>query len=237
MTAQDPNKLQIGIFVDPNCYIPDIIGVYTVFSLVPNSDIHFIWKNKDLIAGYQSRFPMHATTSFSECPQDLDVLCIGGSTHEILTDSESLAFLADRGNRAKYLVSICSGSLTFGAAGLLAGYRATTNFQIIDQLSHFGAIPVKGGEVVVDRNRISAGPVSGSFDAGLIVLAKLRGEDAAKEVELAIEYAPHPPFGTGSPELAGPELTQKILQQAETIFYETREAVKIASARLAVVKT
>jgi len=120
---------------------------------------------------------------------------------------------------------------------LLTDYRATANFHIVDELAHFGAIPVKGGEVVVDRNRITAGPVCGSFDAGLVVLAKLRGEDAAKEVELAIEYAPHPPFGTASPELAGPELTQKILQQGESIFYETRQAVREASARLAVVRT
>jgi cyclohexyl-isocyanide hydratase len=94
MTAQAPDNLQIGIFVDPNCYVPDIIGVYTVFSIVPNCDIHFVWKNKDLwgsknlIAGALPSFPMHATTTFTECPRDLDVLCIGGSTHEILIDSE-----------------------------------------------------------------------------------------------------------------------------------------------------
>ena len=243
MNAQDTDNLQIGIFVDPNCYIPDIIGVYTVFSIVLNCDIHFVWKNKDLwssknlIAGALPSFPMHATTTFSECPQDLDVLCIGASTPEILTDEESLAFLADRGSRAKYLVGICAGSLTLGAAGLLTGYRATTNYQIVDELSHFGAIPVKGGNVVVDKNRITASPVSGSFDAGLLVLAKLRGEDAAQEVELTMEYAPHPPFGTGSPELAGPELTQRVIQKYDAIFDETRKAVRKAAERLAVVKT
>lgn len=237
------DHLEIGIFVDPNCLVPDIIGVYTAFCDAPNCHIHFIWKhtdpwnNKDPIRGVLHPFPMHATTTFTDCPQDLDVLCVGASTGNILTDEESLAFLADRGSRAKFLIGICTGSLTLGAAGLLAGYRATTNFQALEALAPFGAIPVTGGHVVVDRNRFTAGPVSGSFDAGLMVLAKLRGEEAAKEAELAMEYAPHPPFGTGSPELAGPELTQKLIQRYEPLSDELRKAVHKAVERLMVAKT
>lgn len=238
------DHLEIGIFLDPNCFVPDIIGVYTAFCDAPNCDIHFIWKNKDFWGNRKSSapglhsFPMYATTTFAECPQALNVLCVGASTTaDILTDEESLAFLADRGNRAKYIIGICSGSLTLAAAGLLTGYRATTNFQAIDALASFGATPVAGGHVVVDRNRFTAGPVAGSFDAGLMVLAKLRGEEAAKEAELAMEYAPHPPFGTGSPELAGPELTQKLRQRYEPLSNKFREAVRKAVERLMVAKT
>ncbi|WNZ25683.1 DJ-1/PfpI family protein [Leptolyngbya sp. NK1-12] len=233
MFTQDSPKLQIGIFISPNCYIPDIIGIYTVFSVVPNCDIHFIWENKDLIIGYPT-FPMHATTTFTECPENLDVLCIGAST-AMLSD-QALLFLADRGAKARYLIGICGGSLLLGAAGLLRGYRATASFSLVDELSSFGAIPVKGGEVVVDRNRITASPVSGSFNAGLIALGKLRGENAAKEAELTLEYASHPPYGTGSPELAGPELTQKVLQKYEAVFDEFRQAARQTAARLAVVQ-
>ncbi|KAF3889296.1 MULTISPECIES: DJ-1/PfpI family protein [Nostocales] len=230
MNTQNSNKLQIGIFISPNCYIPDIIGVYTVFSVVPDCDIHFIWENTDLIVGYPN-FPMHATTTFAECPSDLDVLCIGASTG-ILSD-EALEFLVDRGNKAKYLIGICGGSLMLAAVGLLKGYRATATFSLVEELRHFGAIPVTGGEVVADRNRITASPVSGSFDAALIVLGKLRGEDAGKEVELTIEYAPHPPYGTGSPELAGHELTQKVLQKYAVAFDEFRKVARQVSERLA----
>ena len=226
MSTQAVETLHIGIFISPNCYIPDIIGVYTVFSVVPNCEIHFIWQNKDLIVGYPN-FPMHATTTFAECPMNLDVLCIGASVG-MLSD-EALTFLAERGNQARYLIGICGGSLILGAVGLLNGYLATASFSLIDELPSFGAIPVKGGEVIVDRNRITASPVSGSFDAGLIVLGKLRGEDAAKEVELTLEYAPHPPYGTGSPELAGVELTQKVMQKYEAAFNEFRKAARRAS--------
>ncbi|MBW4581944.1 MAG: DJ-1/PfpI family protein [Tildeniella nuda ZEHNDER 1965/U140] len=233
MSTQDGEKLNIGIFISPNCYIPDIIGVYTIFSVVPNCEIHFIWQDKDLIVGYPN-FPMHATTTFAECPLNLDVLCIGATTG--LLSDEALVFLAEQGKQAKYLIGICGGSLILGAAGLLNGYRATASFSLIDELPSFGAIPVKGGKVVVDRNRITASPVSGSFDAGLIVLGKLRGEDAAKEVELTLEYAPHPPYGTGSPELAGTDLTQKVMQKYEAGFNEFRRAARQASERVMALK-
>lgn len=242
--TQALDHLQIGIFLDPNCLVPDIIGVYTAFCDAPNCNIHFIWKHTDTrgntnhTSGMFHPFPMFATTTFADCPQNLDVLCVGASTTvDILTDEESLAFLADRGSRAKYIIGICSGSLTLAAAGLLTGYRATTNFQAIEALAPFGAIPVAGGHVVVDRNRYTAGPVVGSFDAGLMVLAKLRGEEAAKEAELAMEYAPHPPFGTGSPELAGSELTQKLRQRSEPFTNTFREALNKAVERLMFAKT
>ncbi len=222
-------RLQIGIFICPNCYIPDVIGVYSVFSVVPECDIHFIWQNKDIVVGFPN-FPMQPTTTFAECPQHLDVLCIGAVTGVL--PNEALKFLVDIGSQSKYLIGICGGSLMLAALGLLKGYRATASFSLVDDLPKFGAIPVKGGEVVVDRNRITASPVCGSFDAGLIVLSNLRGEDAAKEVELTLEYAPHPPFGTGSPELAGVELTQKVMRKYEAGFNEFRQAAQSVYERL-----
>jgi transcriptional regulator GlxA family with amidase domain len=232
------DHLQVGIFVDPNCFVPDIIGVYTAFCDAPNCDIHFLWKNTqprdhtNRKTGMIHPFPIQPTTTFADCPQDLDVLGVGATGIDIFSDEESLAFLANRGSRAKYLIGICSGSLILAAAGLLRGYRATTNFQVIEALAAFGAIPGATGRVVVDRNRYTAGPVSGSFDAGLMVLAQLRGEEAAKEAELTMEYMPHPPFGTGSPELAGPELTQKLMQRYEPFANIFQEAISKAAERL-----
>ena len=234
MDPQGTDKLQIGISISPNCYIPDIIGVYTVFSVVPNCDIHFIWENKDLIVGFPN-FPMHATTTFAECPSVLDVLCIGATTS--MFSDEALSFLADRGSQAKFLIGICGGSLVLGAAGLLKGYRATASFSLVEELPRFGAIPVSGGEVVIDRNRITASPVSGSFDAALIVLGKLRGEEAGKEAELMIEYAPHPPYGTGSPELAGPERTERVLQKYGAAFEDIRKDIREATERLTTINS
>lgn len=222
--SQQTKKLQVGILVCPGFAIVDTIGVHAVLGFLPDSEVHLLWKDKGLLEAIP-RFPVHATTTFSESPRDFDVLCVGACPEEILRDEETLAFLKDRGSRAGYLIGVCGGSLVLGAAGLLDGYRATSNFHVMDLLSHFGAIPTKGN-VVIDRNRYTSGPATGGFDCGLQVLEKLRGEEVAKISELSMEYTAQPPFGTGSPELAGPELTRKALQLYEHITESFRRTVR-----------
>src|SRR5262249_24150798 len=125
------------------------------------------------------------------------------------------AFLADRGARAKYVTSVCSGSLQLGAAGLLKGYKGTSHWAEREGLSTFGAEPTDA-PVVVARNRITGGGVSAGVDFGLVVLAKLRGDDAAKFTQLAMEYDPEPPFNSGSPRTADPAIVQQALSTMAT---------------------
>jgi cyclohexyl-isocyanide hydratase len=103
-----------------------------------------------------------------------------------------------------------SGSLLLGAAGLLQGYKATSHWAAREGLSAFGAEPTDA-RVVVDRNRITGGGVTAGIDFGLVVLAKLRGDDAAKFTQLAMEYDPEPPFNSGSPKTADPAIVQQTL--------------------------
>lgn len=231
VTAASDRKLQIGVFVCPGFCVVDIIGLQAIFGLLPNADVHLVWKNKEMIVGLPT-FPTHATTTFEECPRDLDVLLIGAVPPDILDDAESLAFLADRGGRARWVAGVCGGTLVLGAAGLLRGYRATSNFHLVDQLVHFGATPAHGG-VVEDRNRITAGPAIGSFEIGLRLLGDLVGHEVAREFELQIEYDPHPPYGTGSPERAGPELVTRALRTGQPLLDATSQAVQRAARRLA----
>ena len=231
--AVDPNatrKIQVGIFVCPGYCPVDIIGLHTMFGILPNAEVHLVWKNKDLIMGLP-KFPTRATTTFSECPRDLDVLNMGAVPPEILEDAESVAFVADRGSRARWVTSVCAGSLLLGAAGLLEGYRATSNFHLVDLLAHFGATPTRGGGVVEDRNRITSGPAIGSFEIGLRLLHHLCGDEVGREAELQMEYDPRPPYRTGSPELAGPELTAKALKSFGPLSEMMQSAVLRAAAR------
>jgi cyclohexyl-isocyanide hydratase len=99
--------------------------------------------------------------------------------------------------------------LLLGAAGLLKGYKATSHWAARDSLRMFGAEPVDA-RVVVDRNRITGGGVTAGIDFGLVILAKLRGDDAAKLTQLAMEYDPEPPFNAGNPKVAG----QAVVEQA-----------------------
>ncbi|MDT7580237.1 MAG: hypothetical protein QOK35_1501 [Pseudonocardiales bacterium] len=209
LDAAGRRDLQVAILVCPGFMPIDVIGLHTIFGMLPGARVHLVWKNLDEIVGIPT-FPTRATTTFADCPADLDVLFAGAVLPDVFEDEETLAFLADRGARARWVAGACAGSLLLGAAGLLRGYRTTTNFQLHDLLPSFGAIPARGN-VVEDRNRITAGPATGGIEIGLRLVQDLYGDEAARETELQMEYAPTPLYGVGTPELAGPELTRRTL--------------------------
>ncbi|MFH8347646.1 DJ-1/PfpI family protein [Streptomyces sp. NPDC018045] len=230
--ASERRELDIAILVCPGYMPVDIIGFHTAFGLQPGVNLHLVWKNRDEIVG-MPHFPTRATTTFEDCPADLDVLYAGAVPAEILEDEEVLAFLADRGSRATWVAGVCAGSLLLGAAGLLLGYRATTNFQLHGHLAHYGAVPARGN-VVEDRNRITAGPATGSFEIALRLLQAFFGDDVARDSELMMEYAPRPLFGVGTPELAGPERTEKLLATTAGMSAAFERVAKRAAERLGV---
>ncbi|GCD40294.1 glutamine amidotransferase [Streptomyces chrestomyceticus JCM 4735] len=230
--TSERRALEIAILVCPGYMPVDIIGFHTAFGLLPDVNLHLVWKNLDEIAG-MPYFPTRATTTFEDCPADLDVLYAGAVPPEIFEDEDVLAFLADRGSRATWVAGVCAGSLLLGAAGLLLGYRATTNFQLHDNLAHYGAVPARGN-VVEDRNRITAGPATGSFEIGLRLLQAFFGDDVARKSELMMEYAPRPLFGVGTPELAGPELTEQVLARSDGMGAVYAQVAERAARRLGV---
>jgi cyclohexyl-isocyanide hydratase len=193
----------------PGLTLLDLIGPQTVFSWFANT--HLVWKTNDLVFS-DAGIGVQPTATFEQCPRDLDILFVPGGLGQqaIMSDSDVLAFLADRGPRARYVTSVCGGSLLLGAAGLLKGYKATSHWSSREALRMFGAEPVDG-RVVVDRNRITGGGVTAGIDFGLVLLAKLRGDDVAKLTQLAMEYDPEPPFQAGSPKTAGPEIVEKAM--------------------------
>ncbi|TDD47342.1 DJ-1/PfpI family protein [Kribbella antibiotica] len=205
------------MLVAPGYAVCDVVGPQTVLGVQPGAELHLLWKNRETVTGWPT-FPTVPTTDFAHCPEELDVLAVGAVAPEVVTDPEVIEFFKDAASRAKHVIAVCGGVLLAGTAGLLAGRRATTNFHIIELLSAFGAIPVEGGEVVRDGNLWTAGPASASYEAALLVLAELSGEQAAREAELDLEYAPHPPFGTGSPALAGPEMTADSMRRMQALL-------------------
>jgi transcriptional regulator GlxA family with amidase domain len=140
-----------------------------------------------------------------------------------MQDPAVMRFLEDRGKRARYVTSVCTGSLLLGAAGLLDGYRATSHWTTRDLLRIFGAIPVNE-RVVQDRNRITGAGVTAGIDFGLTLVGSLRDKLYAESVQLLAEYAPDPPFNAGTPEQAPPEATA-IMQAALAQFVANAEAI------------
>src|SRR5207344_172389 len=133
-----------------------------------------------------------------------DVLIVGGGakpTLDLLGDAATTALLADRGSRARWVCSVCTGALLLGAAGLLRGYRAATHWGARDALKQFGA-EWSGERICVDRNRLTGGGITAGVDFGIKVAGHWAGDDMGRIIELIMEYAPQPPYGSGGPDLA-----------------------------------
>lgn len=201
--------IHIGFLIYPGVTQLDATGPAEILARVPGAVIHMIWKTLDPVAT-EAGFSINPTDDFSTCP-DLDVICVPGGLGQrpLMTDPEVLTFLARQGGRARYVTSVCSGSLLLGAAGLMKGYRAACHWAFRDLLPMFGAEPV-AERIVRDRNRISGGGVTAGIDFGLALAAELAGEEVAKDIQLFVEYTPAPPFDSGSPETAAPEAVARI---------------------------
>jgi cyclohexyl-isocyanide hydratase len=203
------NPVHIGFLIYPDVTQLDATGPAQILSMVPGAIIHMIWKNLDPVAS-DAGFSILPTDTFDTCP-DLDVVCVPGGMGQmrLMRDQEVLGFLKRQGEQARYVTSVCSGSLLLGAAGLMQGYKAACHWAFREMLPEFGAEPV-AERIVRDRNRISGGGVTAGIDFGLALAAELADEDTAKIIQLFVEYDPHPPFDAGTPEKAGPELEAKV---------------------------
>ncbi len=137
--------------------------------------------------------------------------------------------MAEKGKTAKYVTSVCTGSLILGAAGLLKGYKATSHWVVRDVLTEFGAIPTEG-RIITDRNRITGGGVTAGLDFGLTIVAKLGNQTYAEAVQLYLEYDPQPPFNSGSPKTASPAAKQFNDNMFE-LFAKTARATAIRAQK------
>ncbi len=162
-----------------------------------------------------------------------DVLCVPGGfgTADAMLDDGFMADIRRLGGSAKYLTSVCTGSLILGAAGFLKGKRAACHWAWRDQLSAFGATP-DPGRVVRDGNIITGGGVTAGIDFAFTLLAELAGEAYAQGVQLALEYAPQPPFDAGRPETAPAAVRAAVEARLAPIAEARRAAVMEAARRI-----
>jgi len=223
--------LQIGIVLFPRVTQLDFTGPLQVFSSVPGAKIHLIWKRIEPVTS-DGVMTITPTISFADCPQ-LDVICVpgGGGTDDMINDEEMLAFLRRQAEGAKYITSVCTGSLVLGAAGLLRGYRATTHWTAMDFLAAFGATPTKS-RVCVDRNRVTGGGVTAGIDFALTLVSLLVDRRTAEAIQLRLEYSPAPPFNAGSPDTAPPEILALMQERIAAAQVRRGEMIGRAAARL-----
>ncbi|MGO9094220.1 MAG: DJ-1/PfpI family protein [Bryobacteraceae bacterium] len=226
-----PDPLHIGMLLYPRLTQLDLTGPFEVFALLANTRVHLLWKTREPVES-ATGMSILPTLTLEECPA-LDVLFVPGGPGqvELMDDEAALEFLARQGAQARYVTSVCTGSLLLAAAGLLNGYRAACHWMARDDLALLGAIFV-AERVVLDRNRITGAGVTAGIDFALTLAAFLRGETQAKAIQLALEYDPAPPFQSGSPERAGPGLVAVLLKHREPLCVARRAATLRAQARL-----
>lgn len=232
MMAIPPYAPHIAMLVHPNMVALDLIGPLTIFNIL-RAHVQLVWKDKAPVST-DIGLPIAATHRFDEVPGAPDVLFVPGGrmgTIACMNDTEVMAFLADRGSRAKWVTSVCTGSLALAAAGLLEGYDATSHWQVADLLPLMGARHVDA-RVVVDRNRMTGGGVTAGIDFGLALAARLKDEETARRIQLILEYAPQPPFRNGTPAEAGPERVAELRKRMTWMDAQARAAAEAAGKRL-----
>lgn len=191
---------KIAFVVYPGFTALDMVGPHYMLGNLMGATTMIVAKTREPVAS-DMKLAVVPTHTFEDCPANLDIICVpGGSTGTLaaMEDAATIAFVKDRGERAKYVTSVCTGSLILAAAGLLKGYRATSHWVARDILKDFGAEPVDA-RVVTDRNRITGAGVTSGLDFGLTLVGRLRDVAYAQSLQLLAEYAPAPPFNAGTP--------------------------------------
>jgi transcriptional regulator GlxA family with amidase domain len=231
MPAHWRGSEKVVMLVYPGFTALDIVGPQYMFASMMGAKTYIVAKTKDPVRS-DTGLVFTPAMDFSEAPRDVDIFCVGGGTRgtvNAIKDEETLKFVREVGGGAKYVTSVCTGSMILGAAGLLDGYKATSHWLAKRLLPAFGAI-VTDGRFARDRNRITAGGVTAGIDFGLGLIAQLRDDRYAQGVQLLAEYAPAPPF-EGDPARAHPEVREHLEHMMWTFNDELGEAAKAAFLR------
>ena len=198
--------MKIAILIFDRLTALDAIGPYEVLSRLPGAELTFVASEAGEKRTDTGRLGLSADASLDEL-SDPDVVLIPGGegNRPLLHDERVLEWVREADRSSRWTTSVCTGSLVLGAAGLLEGRRATSHWAYREALRDYGAEPV-AERVVEDGKLITAAGVSAGIDMALTLASRIAGEDVAKAIQLGIEYDPHPPFDSGSPEKASPEL-------------------------------
>jgi cyclohexyl-isocyanide hydratase len=209
----------------------DFTGPHTIFSRIPGAQTIVASESGGEIESDGGL--VFARTKRLADIERCDLLFVPGgmAATDVISDLAFMAEFKRLAAGAKYLTSVCTGSLVLGAAGLLKGKRAACHWAFREMLPLFGAIPDES-RVARDGNTITGGGVTAGIDFALVMAAELAGESFAQAVQLGIEYAPAPPFSAGRPETAPTEVLQQVKRRMAEALPTRLKGAQAAAARL-----
>jgi len=223
----------VGMLIFPRLTQLDMTGPYEVLARLPNTTVDLVARTRDPVTTDRGMQIIPSVT-YADCPP-LDVVMVPGGPGQqnLMEDEAALEFLRKQASSAKYVTSVCTGSLVLGAAGLLKGKRATSHWAAIDHLKLLGAIPVRE-KVVIDGSIVTGAGVTSGIDFALTLAAMLEGEEVAREIQLQIEYDPNPPFNSGSPCKAAPATLATVKARLSKLSEERLAVAARAGKKLGV---
>jgi len=218
------DPFRIGMLVFPGLTQLDLTGPYEVLARMQGAKVHLIWKTTDPVRSEHGMLLVPDRT-LAECPP-LEMIFVpgGGGVNALMEDASVLEFLRSKAESARYVTSVCTGSLVLAAAGLLKNKQATTHWLSLDLLARLGA-DARKERVVTDGKFITGGGVTSGIDFALQVAALVRGEQEARAIQLMIEYNPAPPFPGGHPSTAEPSTIDRVVRERAGAMEKRRAVV------------
>jgi cyclohexyl-isocyanide hydratase len=225
--------LQIGSLLFEGLDQLDLTGPFEVFSRLPNSTYRIFARKAEPVRD-MCGLTIAPHGVLADAPQ-LDLLHVPGGfgQESIVDDEEILGWVQHQAAGARCVFSVCTGALICGAAGLLKGRRATTHWSAFHLLPFFGAIPITE-RVVVDGKYVFTAGVTAGIDGALAVAAGLRGDEVAQARQLRLQYAPEPPFNSGTPETAPVEIHEKARHAVRAITEQRESTARRVASRLGI---
>ncbi len=203
-------QLNVGIYIFENMTMLDGYAPLQILSFAEQFNT-FTFSKEGVPVKSDSGALLTPDYGFDSCPE-IDILVVpgGGTVLSEMIDPSVIKFLKERGEKAKYITSVCTGALILAETGLLDGYRATTHWAYMDQLAVYPNIETVDKRVAVDRNRITGGGITAGIDFALTLVSEVIAPEAAQAIQLVFEYRPQPPFNSGSPDTAPKEIVEMV---------------------------
>ena len=223
-------RKNVAIYVWPNMFMLDALVPHQILGLMPELNVYTFARTTEPFMS-DTGMKLIADYDLDSVPQP-DILIVGGGANPVseMADDSVIAALRRLGASAELVTSVCDGSLILAQAGLLDGYRATTHWAYVDLLCRYPGIDVSADErIVLDRNRMSAAGCTSAVDFAFALIAAVISPEAAAAAELAFQYDPQPPIGTGSPAKAPPELVEYVLGMVAPLRVGLEEFVTSAN--------
>lgn len=209
--------LSVGCLIFAQMDQIDFTGPFEILSRMPDTTVQIMSKELAPVRDVQG-LQLTPDTRIAEAGT-FDLLLVPGGYGQqaLMHDEEVLGLIRKQVDAEKLLFSVCTGALLCAAAGVLIERHVTTHWAARSLLPYYGAV-LADARVVVDGNIISAAGVTAGLDAALVLVSLLRGEAAAQEIQLAIEYAPNPVFNSGTPECAPAEVLQSFQRKYDSVW-------------------